>query len=267
MSLRFAAVCAALVAAAASVATAQTAIRIDDVEVGEQMEQVQQALDLFIDGLKPQARTAVARGAGTETDLSSALSSLRVSASRLTGAFRPPLRNATEEVVRLLAQAKALDARLAFGPETKGSEARWGLAVKSLAQLGQAYHIDWRATAAAWTPRRVSDLELRTAVSSLRATVDGLDEKLGDVLEKDKVLDRVEQRRAVQQLHALSDAVHDLRKAFDHYDDMSAVIPRAVSAAAALKPFVEHYAGGAAVQAEWQGANRALEAIAQAFGM
>ena len=267
MSLRFAALCAALVAAAASVATAQTAIRIDDVEVGEQMEQVQQALDRFIDGLKPEARTAVAGGAGNEADLSSALSSLQVSSTRLTGAFRPPLRNATEEVVRLLAQAKALDARLTFGPETRGSEAQWGLAVKHLTQLGQAYHIEWRADPAGWAPRRVSDLELRTAIASLRTSVDSLDERLGDALEKDKVLDRVEQRRAVQQLGAFSGAVNDLRKAFEHYDDMSVVIPRAVSAAAAFKPFVEHYAGGAAVRAEWQGANKALETVSQAFGM
>jgi hypothetical protein len=269
VSPRVMTVCAALIGVALSMssATAQTAIRIDDVEVGEQMEQVQRVLDRFIGGLRPPVRAAAAQGGQGGADVASALNGLRTSAARMAAAYRPPTRNATEEVARFLAQAKAIQPGPALTPDGKAAEARWAPVVESFVYLGQAYHIDWRADAASWVPRRVSDQELRLAVSSLRVATHDLDGMLGSTLEKDKLMDRTERARATQLLKTLSSAIRDLLKAFEHYDDLSIALPRAQKAAAGLKPFMETYVGASPIQPQWQSANRALDTLAQGFGL
>ncbi len=94
-----------------------------------------------------------------------------------------------------------------------------------------------------------------------------LTERLGATLDTDKIMERTEKTRASQMLKGLSDAVHDLLKRFDHYDDLSTALPRTARAAASLKPLMETYAGALPSQPQWQSANRALETIAQGFGM
>jgi hypothetical protein len=268
VSLRVVAVCAALVGVMGSMpaATAQTAVRISDVEVAEQMEEVQQVLNRFIGGLRePQA--ALARAGQGNADLTSALDGLKASASRMAAAYRPPARCATEDVARVLAQAKALDARRAFASESSASQARWGVVTQTLARLGQAYHIDWREAPAAWAPRRVSDRELRLAATSLDVAARDLDEMLGTTLERDMVMDRTERTRAAQLLKGLSTAVHDLLKRFEHHDDLSVALPRTVRAAAGLKPLMATYVGALPLQPKWESVNLALETIVQGFGM
>jgi hypothetical protein len=256
VSLRVVAVCAALVGVVGtmSAATAQTAIRIDDGEVAEQMEQVQRGLDRFIGGLGPAGRTAD-------------LTSLRTSASRMAAAYRPPTNNATDEVVRFLAQAKAVEAGLPVAQDMDGTGARWRPVVDTVVHLAQAYHIDWRVDAARWVPHRVSNQELRLACSSVRVAAHDLDETLGEMLEKDKAMDSTENARARRLLEALTSAVRDLLKAFEHYDDLSERLPRALRAAASLKPFMETDPGALRLQPQWQSVNLALGTIARGFGM
>jgi hypothetical protein len=270
VSIRVATVWAALLGLAVSVstATAQMAIRIDDAEVADQMEQVQRALDRFVGGPRPSERTAAAmRGGQGAADLRPALNGLRASASRMAAAYRPPTRNATEEVIQVLGQAKAIESRLAAAAGVGGFEARWAPVAESLVQLGHAYRIDWRAASSDWVPRRVSDQELRLAAASLRVAAHDLDEMLGAVLDKDKLMDRTEHARAIQLLKSLSSAIHDLLKRFEHYDDLTTPIQRATRAAAALTPFMEAYPGADPVKPQWLSVNQALQAIAQGFGM
>jgi hypothetical protein len=230
------------------------------------MEQVQRLLDRFIGGASAPAGTMAGEGQ-SESDGVPTANTLRASAGRMASAFRPPARNATDEVVRLLGQARAFQAALVRLPDPKGAESRWAPVAEGLAELGRGYHIDWRADPAGWVPRRVSDQELRLATVSLRAAAEDLDEVLGATLEKDKVMDRIERDRARQLLAGLSSSVHDVLKALEHYDDLTIPIQRALRAAASLKPVMETHPGAPRSEPQWRSVNQSLETIARGFGM
>jgi hypothetical protein len=266
LAMRMAA-CAALVGIAVSTAAAQPAVRFDDWEVGEQMQQIQGALGRFAGALRTQSRdVATATGPGG-AGLVAAIEELRASAARMAGAYQPPARNATDEVVRVLEQARALEAGLRVDADAGSPGLQWAAAAESLTRLGQAYHVDWRSDPAGWTARRVSDKELRLAASSLRASASDLGEVLGAALDRDKVTDRTEKERARKQLETFTDGVRDLLKGFDHYDDLSVVLPRALRAAASLKPLMDTYGGARTAGSQWENATRALETIARGFGL
>jgi hypothetical protein len=257
VSLRAIVVAAILVVGAAPAAPAQVAVRYDDWEVVDQMEQVQRGLDRFIEATRPQGRP----------DLVTSLVGLRATATKVADAYRPPGRNAVDEVSQFLAQAKAIHVSLVVGPDASAAERSWAAVVTSLVRLGQAYRANWAADVGTWAPRRVSDQQLRPPVPSLRAAAADFTAALGHALEKDKRMDATEHARAVQLRSASSTTVRELLKRFEHYDDMSVALPRAAKAAAALKPFVDTYIGATPARPTWDSANRALSTIAEGFGL
>ncbi len=240
----------ALLAVAAAPATAQTAVRADDLEVRAQMEQVRRVLDRYIGSVDPQVRPA-------------ALTSLKTAAARMISNYRPPAATAAPMVADFFRQAKAFESSLKAG--STGPPAAWTDLVPWIAELGHSYHIEWQSEPSSWVPRRVSDQELRLSAASLAAASEDLADMLGSVVKKDRVMDSVERNRTVRQLEALASSASDLLHRVTRYDDVSAVVPRLVKAAADLKPFISTYPAAAAVQGQWQSTLTAIETITLAY--
>ena len=240
----------ALLAVAAAPAAAQTAVRADDQEVRAQMEQVRRVLDRFIGSVDPQVRPA-------------ALTSLNAAAARMISNYRPPAATAAPMVADFFKQAKAFESASKAG--STGLPAAWADVVPWIVELGRSYQIDWRADPSGWVPRRVSDQELRLCVASLAAASEDLADVLGSVVKKDRVMDSVERHRTVRQLEELASAASDLLHRVTRYDDVSAVVPRLVKAAADLKPFISTYPAAAAVEGQWQSTLAAIETITLAY--
>jgi hypothetical protein len=248
-------------------AFAQSQTRLTDKQVEKMLEESQQALNRFIDGMNPQMRTAVLTSETSQINVKLVLDDFKDAAKKMRDRYNPPNYSANTEVVTFLRQAKAFDRGIALRPGMSGADAKWSDVVPVARRLADAYQINWDTDPSYWVAGRVSDGELKKAIETARKQSDSLRKDVEKVVKKDTSLDAAGKKAANDRMMTLATATKDLEELTKRSADPTAAATRVVTAAAGVKGFLGSYSGGVEFMSRWNAIDGAIDTVARAYGV
>jgi hypothetical protein len=245
---------------------AQAQARVPDAEVKVLLDQVDKGFNRFVDGMKPEIRTAVLKSASGEIHIKAVLEQMKTAIERAKAQYKGPGGGAAG-VATLLKDAKKFDAGIALRPGLSGDDAKWSDVTPVFGKLAQAYRIDWSADPAAWTAFRTSDDELKNSGAALKKTSETFAKAFKNAVNRDKALDKAAKQNITGQLTAFTTATKGVEELLKSGSDASAATTRALQAAADLETLMNNFSGKATVAPAWTSVNATLNNVAKAYGL
>jgi hypothetical protein len=213
----------------AAQAIAQTPARLSDKQVKQLIVDAREAAGRFVDKMDPQMRTAVLKGEGYTIDVKASLNEMEDLGKQAERAFNPPS-NAGTEVMAYLKKLVAFDRGLAQRRGMSGADKYWEDAKPAFGRLAAAYRIDWNSDSNTWSPRRVSDAEVKAAADDIKKLSGTLGKAIDNALKSDKGITKAAREGMVAQVKGIETAANDFGTQFKNGRDAAPALAR-ISAA------------------------------------